>query len=136
MNTGHIEQQRNLLQTIAIEISDVEQIAFGSSMDPESKQRLLGEKLCQIRQAAMAGINDQDIATVILNGYRVDCLDSLLGLLNLSNSTVDEMEEGGKIEPTDMQLQLLAMAARNFGNRFEKYMQLKTDVIQGEVANG
>lgn len=136
MNTVQISRQRELLQAIASDIADAEQIAFGSSMDMESKQQLLGEKFSQIRQTAMAGINDRNATAMILGGYKADCLESLLGFLDLSNSTVDEIADGLLKEPSDTQLQLLAMSATSYAERVSKYLQLKADVIQQEVNNG
>lgn len=130
MNTIQIERQRDLLQSIVLDISDIEQLAFGSSIDLESKQQLLGEKLCQIRQTATAGLFDEHINAVILDGYKSDCLDSLMGFLDLSNSIMDETVTGLTTEATDTQLQLLAMAATSYVERFAKYLQLKEGLVR------
>jgi len=71
-----------------------------------------------------------------MEGYKADCLDCLLGFLNLSNGQVAEMEDSGQAELSDTQLQLLAMAATSYAERVSRYLQLKSDLIQQEVDNG
>lgn len=129
MNTGQIERQRDLLQAIVLDISDIEQIAFGSSMDPESKQQLLGEKLCQIRQTALGGINDRESFDRILQGYHDDCISQLSWMWE----TFEDLIFDDTVK--DEQLQQLALAARNFSDLVDKFLQLKTGVGQ-EVSNG
>lgn len=129
MITVQLERQREILRAIASNISDVEQIAFGSSIDMGSRQQLLGEKLCQIRQAANIGINDQEISERILEGYRSDLMGRLAGMGDLFNNIL----MNGEFD--DHRLQLLGFAARNFADGAWKYLQLKNGA-NSEVANG
>jgi hypothetical protein len=119
MITAQLERQREILRAIASTISDVEQIAFGSTIDMESRQQLLGEKLCQIRQAANIGINDQEIPEGILERYRSDLMGRLAGMGEL----LDDILEAGELD--DLRLQVLGFAARNFSDGVGKYLQLK-----------
>lgn len=128
MNIVQTEAQRRLLQSIMVDISDVEQLTFASSLDPESKQQVLAEKLCQIRQTVLAGINDWQITVEILAGHKQGCMDSLGGFQGLLSGTLDDMDELGLVEPSDEQLQLLAMAARNYAGRVERYLTLRAEV--------
>lgn len=129
MNTVQIEQQRNLLHAIVLDISDVEQIAFGSSHDLNSKQRLLSEKLCQIRQNAVAGMNNQEIINRIIQGYHDDCMTQLAWMWETFEDLIYNDVVG------DEQMQQLALAARNFSNLAEKYLQVKNGAGK-EVDNG
>lgn len=133
MNIEQMIDHRDLLQAIVRDVNDLEQMTFGTAINPEHKQRILLEKLNGIRQAAHAGLNDRDAIVRAILGYRQDCLDSLSGFQGLLEQTLEAIEEDGVVEPDDGQLQLLGMAARNAAERVESYLQYKDSL---EVDNG
>jgi len=133
MNTVQIvKHQRDLLSSIATDIADVEQMA-GRILAKGVTSRLLANKISQIKDTATTGIVDEHINAVILDGYKQDCLDSLLGLQRLVHLTVVANEEDGEVEPSDEQLQHLAMAARNYTDRVESYLQLMAGMAEEEI---
>lgn len=117
----HIERQRELLKSIALDVSDIERIAFGAGAHPASRQQVLAEKLRSIRQTAMAGINDRAVIERILHGYRTDCLSRMRWL----NDACDRIIGGGYFHVKDESLQEMALAASCFAASVEKYLSLR-----------
>ncbi len=131
MNTQikQLEKQNDLLQRIAMDTTDIEQIV-GGSMAPDDRQRALLVKIGNIRRAALAGMSDREITVKILTGYREDCVNVLF--------TVKEQLDAyfsGRISLNDEQLQHMVMACEMYVRMTQKYFGKKAQ-SGVEVENG
>ena len=111
-----IERQNRLLQQIALDTLDIEQII----MVPGDRQQVAREKIREIRQCALAGMSDREVTNEILSGYREDCVNVLF----TAKQQLDAYFSG-RISLDDDQLQHMVVACEMYTVRAREYFEKK-----------
>ena len=129
LNIRQLAGQRDILRRIAVDISNVEQIAF-SAMTPENKQQAMAEVLRTMRQTVTGGLADESITSSIIEGYRVECVQSLFVIQEMVTAIFS-----GMLPLNDRQLRVLVMAFERYNMLADEYFRNKSAAVK-EVGNG